>query len=200
MGEVTKKMLDHTYFYCILNDEEAYEYGLESERVINQIEVKIHNFLVEIGSKDLTNSQMLRVAKDIDTITDLERIGDHLENIIEFFTIAKENNRTLNDSAMEEIKHLFEYVHEQLEDALKSYFTNDKNLARTVQQKEYELNRIIKEYRNNHIIRCRDAADSNGNSYFVDILSNLERIGDHADNIAENVAFEKFSYHVKAIK
>lgn len=200
MGNLTKGMLEYTINYCLLNDNDSYEYGLQSEEILNDIEVKIHNFLVEVGSKDLSSAQMLRVAKDIDTITDLERIGDHLENIIEFFVERKANNRDLNPEAAKEIAYLFDFVRSQLNDAMESYDKNDKTLANKVREKEYELNMIIKEYRANHTIRLRDRGELNGGSYYVDILSNLERIGDHCDNIAENVGTSKFAHSVKLVK
>lgn len=200
MGNLTKGMLEYAYSYCILGNEEAYEYGLQSESVLNQIEVKIHNYLVELGSQNLDRRQMLRVAKDIDTITDLERIGDHLENIIEFFVERKNQGRELNEAAEKEIDYLFDFVRNQLNDSLESYYKNDRTIANQVREKEYELNNIIKEFRNNHIIRIRDKGGLNGSSYFVDILSNLERIGDHCDNIAENVGTSRFTHTTKKVR
>ncbi|MCF7924363.1 MAG: hypothetical protein K9L64_04550, partial [Candidatus Izimaplasma sp.] len=157
---------------------------------------KIHNYLVAIGSNDLDKKQMQIVAQHIDTITDYERIGDHLENILELFFERKEDKITLNKDGRKEITNLFELIRKSMEQAKVAYFNNDIESANNIIEREDEIDRLVKEYRVNHINRINDQnVEGTASGYYVDILSNLERIADHLENIALNTVNDTFSYH-----
>ena len=196
MGNVARGMLEFTYNYAFDNDEKAIELGVQCEEMLDSMDDKIHNYLVEIGANDLSDKQISRVAKNIDTITDLERIGDHFDNLFEFFQERKEKRIVMHDKTREELLHLFQIIRSQLEKALKAYFNEDHNLAIEITKTEEELDKIVKEYRKNHINRINDkSCTENEAGFYVDILSNIERIGDHCNNMAINVLSKDFSYH-----
>ncbi|MDY0318213.1 MAG: Na/Pi cotransporter family protein [Candidatus Izemoplasmatales bacterium] len=196
MGNVTRGMLEFTYNYAFDNDEKAIELGIQCEEMLDSMDDKIHNYLVDIGANDLSDRQISRVAKNIDTITDLERIGDHFDNLFEFFQERKEKRIVMHEKTKEELLHLFQIIRSQLEKALKAYFSEDHDLAIEVTKTEEELDKIVKDYRKNHINRINDkSCTENEAGFYVDILSNIERIGDHCNNMAINVISKDFSYH-----
>ncbi|MBU1144517.1 MAG: Na/Pi cotransporter family protein [Firmicutes bacterium] len=98
MGNVCKAMFEYTYNFSFLYDQKESEKGIQCEELLDTLDDKIHNYLVKIGANDLHNKQIQQLAKDIDTITDLERIGDHLTNIMEFFEERHENKIDLRRS------------------------------------------------------------------------------------------------------
>lgn len=196
MGNVARGMLEFTYNYAFDNDEKAIELGIQCEEMLDSMDDKIHNYLVDIGANDLSDRQISRVAKNIDTITDLERIGDHFDNLFEFFQERKEKRIVMHEKTKEELLHLFQIIRSQLEKALKAYFSEDHDLAIEVTKTEEELDKIVKDYRKNHINRINDkSCTENEAGFYVDILSNIERIGDHCNNMAINVISKDFSYH-----
>jgi phosphate:Na+ symporter len=196
MGNVARGMLEFTYNYAFENDEKAIELGVQCEEMLDSMDDKIHNYLVDIGANDLSDRQIQRVAKNIDTITDLERIGDHFDNLFEFFQERKEKRIIMHEKTKEELLHLFQTIRSQLEKALKAYFNEDHDLAIEVTRTEEELDKIVREYRKNHINRINDkTCTENEAGFYVDILSNIERIGDHCNNMAINVISKDFSYH-----
>ncbi|QWB99928.1 Na/Pi cotransporter family protein [Mycoplasmatota bacterium] len=189
-------MYEFIYSYAMENDDKSYEIGLQCEELIDSMEDKIHNYLVEIGSNDLSSSQMQMVAKNIDTISDYERIGDHIDNLFELFFERKEKKLIFNDFECQEMNQLFKLIRESFEEAYRAYFNNDKDLANQVIKREKEVDRLVKEFRINHINRINDPKIKDSSSgYYVDILSNLERIADHLENIALNTINESFAYH-----
>ncbi|MGD9761924.1 MAG: PhoU domain-containing protein, partial [Candidatus Izemoplasmatales bacterium] len=140
--------------------------------------------------------QIQKVAKNIDTITDLERIGDHFDNIFEFFQERKEKRLVMHQKTREELVHLFQVIRMQLEKALRAYFNDDHDLAIEITKTEAELDQLVKDYRKNHLNRINDKNNTeNEAGFYVDIISNIERIGDHCNNMAVNVLNKDFSYH-----
>ncbi|MFP4478558.1 MAG: Na/Pi cotransporter family protein [Candidatus Izemoplasmatales bacterium] len=189
-------MYEFIYSYAMENDENSFEIGMQCEELIDSMEDKIHNYLVKIGSHDLSSSQMQMVAKNIDTISDYERIGDHIDNLFELFLERKDNKFKFNDYECEEMNHLFELIRVSFEQSYNAYFNDNKDLAGEVIKREKEVDQLVKKYRINHINRINDPkVKGSASGYYVDILSNLERIADHLENIALNTINESFAYH-----
>lgn len=202
MANTAAGMFEFLYNYGIENDEKSYEVGLQCEQIIDSMEDKIHNYLVKIGSNDLEASQMQMVAKNIDTISDYERIGDHVDNLFELFLERKDNKLIFNEFELAELNQLFEIVRVSFQDAFDAYFKLEKEKANLVIEREDIIDKMVKDSRINHINRINDPKiDNTSSGYYVDILSNLERIADHLENIALNTINESFKYHdVELIK
>ncbi len=196
MGNVARGMLEFTYNYAFENDDKAYELGEQCEELLDSMDDKIHNYLVDIGANDLNDKQIQRVAKNIDTITDLERIGDHLDNLFELFAERKEKKIVMHANTKEELVNLFGIIRKQLDRATNAYFNDNQEIAIEIEKAEMELDYLVKEYRKNHINRIYDKNCTEVEAgFYVDILSNIERIGDHCHNMAVNVLNKNFSYH-----
>jgi phosphate:Na+ symporter len=123
MGNVARGMFEFTYNYANDKDEKELEMALQCEELLDTMDDKIHNYLVAIGGGDLTDSQIQQVAKDIDTITDIERIGDHLDNLCEFFEMRHEKKLILHKKASEELEELFNMLRSSIDESLKAYTT-----------------------------------------------------------------------------
>lgn len=195
MGNVSKGMLEFVYNYAFEKDNKDFEMAMACEELLDSMDDKIHNYLVKIGAQDLIDRQIQLVAKDIDTITDLERIGDHLNNLAEFFEMRHEKKMILHDEAKKELEKLFEVVRQTLDQSITAYITMDKKLALEVNEREDKLDRLVKRYRKNHINRINDKENTETEAgFYVDILSNLERIGDHCNNMVINVLTDDFTH------
>ncbi len=195
MGNVSRAMFEYTYNYAFGNDHKDFEMGVQCEELLDTMDDKIHNYLVKIGANDLENRQIQQLAKDIDTITDLERIGDHLDNILEFFQERHENRMELHEEARRDLLDLFEFLRKTLKDSLNAYVNKDKLIAREVNVREDALDKLVRQYRKKHINRINDRMCSETEAgFYVDILSNLERIGDHCNNMAINILSESFTH------
>ena len=116
---------------------------------------------------------------------DIERVGDHSQNIIELAEYASAHGLTFSDSAMADLEKMTEHVKEIVLLSLEALEKEDKKLARKVIEKDDLIDDMEKELRKAHIARI-NARTCNGNvgAVYLDMLSNLERIGDHSVNVA----------------
>ncbi len=195
MADVTKGMFEFVYIYSNKNSPKELELARKCEEMIDTFDDKIHNYLVKLGTHSLSEEQMLQVAKDIDTITDLERIGDHLDNILDFFEIRYEKKIEKGERTTEELEKLFDIVRKSLDQATTAYLDLDEDLAEKVRTREERIDKLTKKYRKRQIKRINDqTCEECASGYYADILSNIERIGDHCENMATNVLIDSFSH------
>lgn len=196
MGNVCKVMFDYTVNFSLNgNDQKVKELGIQCEELIDTMDDKIHNYLVKIGANDLSDRQIQELAKDIDTITDLERIGDHLTNLLEFFDERYTNKIELYPEARTDLTDLYELIDKTLTQSIEAYTFKNKEIAMEVNVREDLLDKLVKKYRKNHINRINDRTNVETEAgFYVDILSNMERIGDHCNNIVINVLSENYTH------
>ena len=195
MGNVVKAMYDITYRFAFEYNPKEMEFGLQCEELIDTLDDKIHNYLVKVGANDIDDEIIQELAKDIDTISDLERIGDHLTNLLEFFEERHEQKIDLHQDAKVDLRDFFDTLYKTLHQTLRAYETKDKDIALEVNEREDALDYMTKKYRRNHINRINDKTCTETESgFYVDILSNLERIGDHCNNIAVNVLSASYTH------
>jgi phosphate:Na+ symporter len=122
-------------------------------------------------------------------VNDLERIGDHAENIAEFAQARIDNNMPFTSRAMQELDDMSQKVFTLLNMANDIFIASDENRAQTeVAPIEQEIDDLEKFHRQEHINRlnCGDCSPRSG-TIFIEILSNLERVADHATNVAYSV-------------
>lgn len=168
----------------IENNEEAAEKVYKNEKIINALEKDITDYLVELSQLDLPESDIKLFSSTYHVINDIERIGDHAENIADLATEKIGKGLHLGDNAKSEVKLIFDKTIEAIEIAIESY--NNKSLIapKEIDIVEEEIDNLEKNLRENNIKRLNERTCSAASSIiFLDLISNLERIGDHANNI-----------------
>ena len=118
-------------------------------------------------------------------ISDLERISDHAENIAEYAINRIDNKIPFTQDAVEEINEMNGYVMDALDKCVRAFENNDKSLANEV----IEIEKIVDKYewdlKNNHVTRiAKGKCTAAAGMIFTDLITNLERVSDHATNIA----------------
>lgn len=155
------------------------------EKTINEMEKYIADFLIKLSNSSISNEERVAIDNMFNTINDIERIGDHADNLAELAVHRIENKLKISDHAIEELKYMGERVEKSILQAITSLETSDRSVANQVIEREGEIDLMEKTLRKEHIRRlneqkCAPAAGV----IFLDVISNLERIGDHASNIA----------------
>ncbi len=188
MGDFSVQGLSVTYDYLKTGEKKYAETGYQIEDAINNLDREITNYLIQISSVNISPDESAHHVTLMETVRDIERIGDHFENIIELIDYRDVNRVTLSEDAMNDLSEMFSLTIETVQNAVQSLNLNDLDLARTVTQKEDLIDKMERKFRKNHILRLNErSCSAQAGMVFVDIVSNLERIGDHAVNIAEAI-------------
>lgn len=188
MGEYAFKGLEETNLYLTTLNQKHSETAMQVEGALNNLDRKITDYLVAISAGTMSEIESNKHTALMDTVRDIERIGDHFENIIELIDYKISNKVTLTEEAQEDLNDMFDLTILTVKQAVKSLETVDREEALAVVQKEDQIDKMERVYRKKHIIRMNEGlCDGSAGIVFVDIISNLERIGDHAVNIAEEV-------------
>ncbi|RYD02091.1 hypothetical protein N752_26950 [Desulforamulus aquiferis] len=177
-------------FFFNPKDKELNPMYLEQkEELINRLDSNITDYLVKLSaSKNMTEEQSNYASTLLQAVNDFERIGDHATNITESTIFSMENKVTFSEEALASIRQIADLTDETLKMALEALQTGNHSLARQVIKNEVVIDNLEKEFRFGHIMRLNDGmCNGSEGSIFLDMLSNIERVGDHAVNIAEYV-------------
>ncbi|EGQ27659.1 PnaS family phosphate:sodium (Na+) symporter [Sporosarcina newyorkensis 2681] len=188
MGDFSVQGLQQSFEYLKTGQKKHAEMAYQIEDAINNLDRKITDYLVEISAVTVSPAESGRHVMLMDSVRDIERIGDHFENIIELIDLRETNKLKLTDGAIDDLTEMFTLTIETVQKAIESLDKNDTGLARMVSEKEDLIDNMERRFRKNHIVRLNGGqCSAQAGMVFVDIVSNLERIGDHAVNIAEAI-------------
>ena len=185
MGRVASKNL-HRSIECFFNynPEKAAKVRAREESV-NILNHTIADALVQLRELDLSQENMRRVSMMTIAITDIERISDHAENIIEYTEemIAKKGH--MSEDAIDELKNMSQDVLEEVDLAFDIFENDDYEKLDALESIEDRVDEQEDMLIGNHIQRLMDGGcDPLAGVIFADIVTDLERCGDHAINIA----------------
>ena len=170
------------------NNESLVKKVYDNEKLINILEEEITAYLVKLSKCDLSAKESNLVASTFHIVTDIERIGDHVENIADL-TLEKVGRKLkYSEDALNEIDYIYDQTIKALDITIDSYANENIEEAGTIYEIERKIDASQKEFRENHIKRLsQGSCNAYDGAIFMDLLSNFERIGDHATNIAESV-------------
>lgn len=172
-------------------DRNKIESVLRVEKDINIFNRLITNYLVKISNTTLNDHQHMIINNLFNTVSDIERIGDHAENIAELAEYYLENDLTMSDLAKEEIQEITQRTLDTLELSIEARRSDNADLVKKVEQNEELVDALEEELREKHIRRlAKNLCNSTTGVVFLDTINNLERISDHALNMAYYVRDE----------
>ncbi len=191
MGRLTLQNVIDAMDSVMTRDEKLAEKVFHTEETINNLEKLLTEYLVKINNLSLTEEQKLTVNNLFYSISDIERVGDHAENIAERANYLMEHEIVFSDTAISDLEEIGGRVVEAFAYSVEARKTNSVEDVRKVSQYEDMVDTLEEELREKHIARlsnneCKPSAGIE----FLDIVSNLERISDHAYNIAGYVKDE----------
>lgn len=191
MGEITLNNTKDAVKALLNNDDEKAKRVFEVEKVIDIHQKVISEYLVKINNLALTEKQYNVVNKLFHIISNIERVGDHADNLAELAEEKVKNDIFLSDEAYSELKEICNIVIESFEYAIKAMATEDLSLIKKVTEIEKKVDKLKDDLRQKHIDRLSQGICSSENGVvFIDALINLERISDHSLNIANFVRDE----------
>ena len=169
-------------------NEDKAEAVIEREKTINFLNHEINSYLVSLYGKGLHESDVSRVSTMLSVASDLERIGDLAENIAEYTQIAASNKAKFSPAALDDLGEMAEKVEYMVDLSMKAYDKEDRELLAEARAVEEQVDAMQEEKTENHIERLKaEICDPRGGVVYTDMVSDLERISDHATNIAEGI-------------
>ena len=184
MGQVAIKNLTRGIKALQTFDEATVEKILKTEKTINNMQSLITKYLIRVDNLSLNEQQKLFVNNLFHSVTDIERVGDHAENLAENVKYMREHNLEFSQEAKEELQRISDSTLKAFTMAIQARNTKSLEDIRKVSQYEDEVDSLEDELRENHIARLSSGkCTSEAGIVFLDIISNLERISDHALNI-----------------
>lgn len=161
------------------------------EKEINGMEKILTSFLVEVDNLSLTEEQHEQVKNLFYTVSDIERAGDHAENIAELAENMQKDQVTFSKKGKADLDLISAQTLQSLQIAVEARETGAIETAESVRVLEQSVDMLEGDLREKHIKRLsKGKCEPESGVIFLDIISNLERISDHAVNIADYVRAE----------
>lgn len=160
----------------------------EKETVINDLAGEITRYLAMLSRTPLSDDEYNSITDLVSTVNDMERVGDHAINILELAEYKNEHQLPFSNIAIKELTEMSSKVQETFDLAVYSFLHWDKPSAEKIVKHEEEIDMMEEKLRLNHIKRLNEGScNPSSGVVFLDLLTNLERVGDHSFNIASYV-------------
>lgn len=191
MGQTTLENVNRALDAVLTGNLEEIETVYKTEKTINTMEKMLTEYLIKVDNLSLTEKQKKVVTNLFYSISDIERIGDHAENLAEQAQYIVEHQLDISETGMEDLKSISSSVLKSFQYAIDARQTGNMDAVRKVSQYEDDVDNQEEELREKHIARLSSGkCQPSAGVVFLDIISNLERVSDHAYNLAGYVKSE----------
>lgn len=185
MGKIARDNLALAIECFFELDDEKAQLVEENEDTVNYLERAIIAKLVELRTLDMSPRDLNRVYHLTLVVSDIERLSDHAENIIEYESQVKSGQASLSPEALDELKMLAEMSLRSIDTCLEIFAAEDNDRIPEAEELEEQVDELQENIIQNHVKRLMSAAcDPRGGVVFTDMATDLERCSDHAINIA----------------
>ncbi|MEJ2699272.1 MAG: Na/Pi cotransporter family protein, partial [Desulfuromonadales bacterium] len=188
MAQVSLEMLDETIGFLEDQDEKRLAVLARKEEMVDMLQKEITDFLVALSQKSITPETSKDIASMMHIVNDLERVGDHCENLWNLGMRKKNEKVVFSEVAMNEIRELGEKTKEFLAFMISALERRDGSIGEKADFMETDIDHLEEISRNNHIARLNtgECAVQPG-LIFIDMLHNFVNIGDHTFNLAKAI-------------
>ena len=191
MGKLTLRNVERACEVCFTQDEAVIAEIFETEKKINAMNRELSEYLIKANTLPVNDHQRLVVADLFNTLTDLERSGDHAENVAKEVQLLMTRQLTLSETGKKDLRDMTDVVQEAFRCAVKAREERSVTSARKVSACEDLVDSLRDEQKERHMDRLsRGECKPEAGLVFIEIIDNLERISDHAQNMAEYIMNE----------
>lgn len=185
MGKLAREGLSSAIKGFFHYDEKLADSVRETEESIDYLTDLITDRLIKMCARDYSEKDQFRISKMMLVVSDMERISDYSENIVEYQEKIRNSKVTLSEQAIKELKELAEAAMKSVDMALHIFETEEYELLPEIEGLEQNVDQIQELIVGAHVERLmKETCDPVGGVVFTDMASDLERSSDHALNIA----------------
>jgi Na/Pi-cotransporter len=183
------KMVDtavNQHFMPINTDMKGIQDLEKREDLMDELQSNITSYLVQLTQREITESQAQLVPLLMHCTNDAERIADHTENIIALTERLKKTKKDLSEQGRKELEEIWLVLKDQAQNVIAALDGTERDNITFALSDEKCINKMANDFENKHIKRLsKGNCDAVIGIIFIEMLSELERIGDHLSNIAE---------------
>ena len=177
--------------FAFNRDEKLLAEGAELEKTINCLDKRIHDYLIKLTLAKLDNHETAMISKYLDNIKDIERVGDHCTNILEFFEDRYSKDMHLSEDGIQDLESYFGVLLTMVDGTTEAVKNWDKTRAVETLPYEDQIDQLEEVLHERHVHRVNSGYCSFMNTeHYVEILSNVERMGDHLTNILDSIIIQ----------
>jgi len=185
MANIVRKMLQDSEKALFTGEKRFILPVLKNEESVDELDNAIESYLTKISDKSLIKKQSKEIAILVHSISDIERVADHAHNIAELADYMRKKKLHFSKIAVEELRKIFDTTKESYIKAIQVLDKKDKKLGQIVLDLEVIVDHMQRELEKNHYQRLKEGTcKPEVGPIYIDIVRNLERISDHAHNIA----------------
>ncbi|MCI8585855.1 MAG: Na/Pi cotransporter family protein [Lachnospiraceae bacterium] len=185
MGALAYENLNRALDALISLDEGKIEKVYAVEKQINFMNHAITDYLVKIGQMTLPIDDSKSIGALFHVVNDIERIGDHAENLADSAKNRIKDNIAFSGSGLEELKEISAKVNTILEYSIDMFAHNSREHMQDIMNLENEIDEMERKFQKNHVERLtKNECTAASGMIFSDAISGYERVADHATNIA----------------
>ena len=188
MASEAKSAVGNAIDGMVADDRKQLQLAMEMEDFIDELQYEITSYLAALAQTELSEELSRKLPVLLHTVNDLERIGDHAVNIVEVAERKIANKLTFSNSALEDVGRLREQFGQMFDYVMTALKKDDTAAAQLALDNEKNLNNMQIEFRRSHVSRMSQGQCSpEAGLIFIDLVDNVEKVGDHLTNIAQAV-------------
>lgn len=190
MADVAGENLQAAMDALLQRDAGKAEQVYEQEKLVNFLNHSITSYLVQINGLELQESDQKIIGSLFHVVNDLERIGDHAENIADDAKHSLENGCRLSDAAVEELRGMADKTMEVYRQSVEQFKSRKltESAVEEIRAEEEAIDDLAHKLEQNHVDRLnqRQCTPESG-MIFINVVTNLERVSDHATNVVYSI-------------
>ena len=188
MGELVMETMETARDVLFAKEQDAIDKIREDESAVDKLCAGITEYAVKLSTMRISEKEHETVARLLQILSDIERVSDYCENISEYAETMMEKKVSFSDIARSHMEEIMSETIDSYRYAMEAFRENSRENALKVIEKETKIDELEIRLRTKHIARLADnQCNTEAGIVFLDALVGLERISDHARNIAEEV-------------
>jgi len=188
MAKTAKQAVENCISAIVNNDRRTLETIRQIEDFVDEFQIAITTYLTALSRRQLSDEVSIELPVLLHTVNDLERIGDHAVNVVEITERKIEKKLSFSDLALAEIGQLRQEIEQMFGSVIVALENSEIKAAQTALVNENKINRMQMDFRRSHVQRMSEGiCSAETGLVFIDLIDNIEKIGDHLTNIAQAI-------------
>lgn len=185
-SKVALETIKSSQKYLNSRDKNDLNTANQAEALVNEMDTKIQKYILDISKSNLVSELEEEIHNYLQIQINVERVSDLAQNLGEYFDEIYEADEKYNEEALEDLNNIYDLVINNYVNAIEVFESEDNALFERLKEDEANLDLLEQNLRKSHYKRLTNGGKLStvASSVFVDIASTIERIGDHAFNIA----------------